>query len=295
MLGLGFIPSAILLVGLFYLPESPRWLVKQGRSSEAATVLRRMGRAQPEAELQEIENTEAQQVKRSLGAALRELTGPGLRLALIGALGVSVLTQLMGINSIIYYAPTTLIAVGFGQTASIVASVGIGALNVVVTVIALYMIDRIGRKRLLLLGCVGMVIAMLILGITTLVSPHGSSIVASVTLICLFLFIISFGMSWGVCVRVVISELLPLNVRGTAMGLVLVLNWLANFLVGLIFPIALASAGISIVFLTFAVVGIISFFFVLGLIPETKGKSLEKIEADLRRQSQLSAVSMSQK
>lgn len=294
MIGLGFVPSAILLLGLFFLPESPRWLVKKGRNTEAATVLRRMGRAQPEVELQEIETMEAQQVKRSLGAALRELTGPGLRLVLIATLGVAILTQFMGINSIIYYAPTMLVAVGFGQTASIIANIGIGAINVVVTVISLSIIDRVGRKRLLLLGCVGMVVVMIILGITTLIFPHGSSIVAVVTLLCLLLFVVSFGMSWGVCVRIVISELLPLSIRGSAMGLVMVFNWLANFLVGLIFPILLASAGIGIAFLTFAGIGIIAFFFVLGLVPETKGRSLETIEADLRQRSQLSGASVAQ-
>lgn len=294
MIGLGFIPSAILLLGLFYLPESPRWLVKRGRSSEAMSVLSRMGRAQPEAELHEIEMIEAQQVKRSFGAALRELTAPGLRQALIATLGVAILTQFMGINSIIYYAPTTLVTVGFGQTASIIANIGIGTLNVIITVIALSIIDRVGRKRLLLLGCVGMVVTMAILGIATLVFPHGSSIVAIVTLLCLLLFVISFGISWGVCVRVVISELLPLNIRGSAMGLVMVFNWLANFLVGLVFPIALASAGIAIVFLTFAGVGVIAFFFVLGLVPETKGRSLEEIESDLRQRGLLSSASLSQ-
>jgi sugar porter (SP) family MFS transporter len=294
MIGLGFVPSAILFLGLFYLPESPRWLVKQNRTSEAAAVLRRMGRSRPESEIREIEAIEAQQVKRSLGAALQELTGPGLRLALIAALGLAILTQFMGINSIIYYAPTTLVTVGFGQTASIIANVGIGALNVIVTVIALSLVDRAGRRRLLLLGCIGMVLAMVILGITMLALPHGNGAVAAVTLLCLLLFVISFGMSWGVCVRVVISELLPLNVRGSAMGLVLVFNWLANFLVSLIFPIALASVGIAAVFLTFAVLGIMSFFFVLGLVPETKGRSLEKIEADLRRHSRSFEITPSQ-
>ncbi|MBO0777541.1 MAG: sugar porter family MFS transporter [Ktedonobacteraceae bacterium] len=294
MIGLGLVPSMILLLGLFYLPESPRWLVKRNRIAEAEAILRRMGRAQPESEAREIEAIEAQQVKRGLGAALRELAGPGLRLALIATLGLAVLTQLMGINSIIYYAPTTLVTVGFGQTASIIANVGIGALNVIVTMIALYTVDRLGRRRLLLLGCIGMVLAMVILGITTLALPRGNGVVAVVTLLCLLFFVVSFGMSWGVCVRVVISELLPLSVRGSAMGLVLVLNWLANFLVSLMFPIALASVGIAIIFLTFAVIGIITFCFVFGLVPETKGRSLEKIEADLRQHGQPFVVSTSQ-
>jgi sugar porter (SP) family MFS transporter len=286
MVGLGAIPSLILFIGLFFLPESPRWLVKQGRIQEAVAVFRRMGRAQPETELREIEAIEAQQLKRSFWEVLRELTGPGLRVALIATLGLSMLSQFMGINSIIFYAPTTLVSVGFGQTASIIANFGIGALNVLVTIIALSIIDRVGRKRLLLVGCVGMVVTMAILGITTLTLPHGSSVVATMTLVCLSLFVVSFGISWGVCMRVVVSELLPLNVRGTAMGLVLVFNWLANFLVGLVFPVALAATGISIVFFVFAGIGILAFFFVLGLVPETKGRSLEQIEADLRRHSQ---------
>ncbi len=294
MIGVGVIPSVLLLLGLFYLPESPRWLVKQGRIQDAAAVFLRMGRVDPKAELREIEAIEAQHVKRSLGTALRELTGPGLRLALFAALGLAILSQLMGVNSITYYAPTTLVAVGFGQTASIVANIGIGTVNVIVTVLALYLIDRVGRRLLLLLGCIGMVLSMLILGVTTLALPHGSSAVAAVTLLCLLLFIASFGMSWGVCVRVVISELLPLNVRGSAMGIILVFNWLGNFLVGLMFPIALASAGIAIVFLSFAGIGIITFFFVLGVVPETKGRSLEKIEADLRRLGQPRVASTSQ-
>jgi SP family sugar:H+ symporter-like MFS transporter len=294
MVGVSVIPSVILLLGLLYLPETPRWLVKRGRPAEAAAVLARLGRRHPEAELREIQRIDAIEsgrAVRGLGAALRELAGPALRPALVAAVGLAVFVQLMGINSIIYYAPTTLVSVGFGQTAAIVANLGIGTLNVVVTLVAIAVIDRVGRRPLLLLGCAGMCLSMLALGANALLAARGSREAAWVTLICLAAFVGFFGVSWGACVRVMISELLPLDVRGSAMGLVLVLNWVANFGVGLLFPVVLAAFGVSGVFLIFAGIAVVAFLFVLGLIPETKGRSLERIEADLRARPLVEAAS----
>ncbi|MEA2429365.1 MAG: hypothetical protein QOF37_2993 [Thermoleophilaceae bacterium] len=283
MLGLAVVPSLSLLVGMAFMPETPRHLVREGEEEEAREVLERVREGdEVDSELREIREVDEQEGRTDL----RSLAEPWIRPALIVAVGLAVFQQLVGINTIIYYAPTTLTNVGYGNSGAIYANIAIGVLNVVMTVLAIRLVDRVGRKPLLLAGVVGMVTSLTILGVSlaVLAEPkHPGDPAAVITLLCLAGFIASFAATWGPVVWVLLPEVLPLNVRGTAMGVALFLHWGANFAVAQTFPIMLKAWGPGPVFLGYAAMGVLAFLFVKRLVPETKGRSLEEIEGDLHK------------
>jgi sugar porter (SP) family MFS transporter len=284
MLGLAAVPSLILLAGMFFMPETPRFLVRKGEEGEAREVLDEVTADDetPDEKVEEIREVEEEE------GSFRLLREAWVRPALIVAIGLAVFQQFIGINTIIYYAPTTLTSVGFGAESAIYANLVIGVLNVLMTVVAIRIIDRVGRKPMLLFGLVGMVTSLTVLGLSSelLAKPDSAGDPAAiVTLICLAGFIVSFAATWGPVVWVMLPEVLPLNVRGTAMGVAVFLHWGANFLVAQSFPLMLEKWGAGPVFLGYAAVGVLAFLFVKTLVPETKGRSLEEIEADLQRKT----------
>jgi MFS transporter, SP family, sugar:H+ symporter len=287
MLGLAAVPSLVLLLGMAFMPETPRFLVRTGEEDEAREVLDEVrpdeGRPEeePERKVQEIREVDEQEEE----GGLRMLKARWVRPALVVAIGLAVFQQFIGINTIIYYAPTTLTSVGYGAKGAIYANLAIGVLNVAMTVIAIRIIDRVGRKPMLLGGLVGMVTSLTVLGVSLVLLSEPKSPgdpAAIITLLCLAGFIVSFAATWGPVVWVMLPEVLPLSVRGTALGVAVCLHWGANFLVSQTFPVMLDKWGAGPVFLGYAVIGVLAFVFVKALVPETKGRSLEEIEADLQ-------------
>ena len=294
MLGLAAIPSLILLVGMAFMPETPRYLVTQGEEDEAKEVLEELksddapAEDDPDQKVDEIREVD----DREEGGGFELLKEKWVRPALVVAIGLAVFQQLVGINTIIYYAPTTLTSVGYGAEGAIYANLAIGTLNVAMTVLAIRLVDRVGRKPMLLAGLVGMIASLVILGVGTevLAKPDSPGDPAAIlTLLCLAGFIASFAATWGPVVWVVLPEVLPLSVRGTAMGLAIFLHWGANFVVSQSFPIMLDSLGAGPVFLGYAAIGVIAFFFVKTQVPETKGRSLEEIEDRLQEEAGVAA------
>jgi MFS transporter, SP family, sugar:H+ symporter len=285
MLGLAAVPSLVLLVGMIFMPETPRYLVHTGEEEAAREVLEDLpGDEQPQERIEEIQEVDhrAEEGGTGLGALLR---AKWVRPALLVATGLAVFQQLVGINTIIYYAPTTLTGVGFAKTSAIYANLIIGVINVALTIVAIWLIDRVGRKPLLFSGIAGMAGSLLVLGIGLSVLPtphHPGDPAAILTLVCLATFIASFAATWGPVVWVMIPEVLPLSVRGTAMGVAVFGNWAANLAVSQTFPPLLASVGPGPVFLGYAALGICAAVFVKVFVTETKGRSLEDIEADLQ-------------
>jgi sugar porter (SP) family MFS transporter len=284
MLGLAAVPSLVLLVGMLFMPETPRYLVHAGEEEAAHEVLEDLpGNESPKERIGEIREVEQQEEGGTgLGALWR---AKWVRPALLVATGLAVLQQLVGINTIIYYAPTTLTNVGFAKTSAIYANLIIGVVNVAMTVVAIRIIDRVGRKPMLYAGAAGMVGSLLVLGISlsVLATPHHPGDPAAIiTLACLGTFIASFAATWGPVVWVMIPEVLPLSVRGTAMGVAVFGNWAANLLVSQTFPALLKGLGPGPVFLGYAALGMLAALFVKVFVAETKGRSLEDIEADLQ-------------
>jgi sugar porter (SP) family MFS transporter len=277
MLGTGMIPAVILALGMLKMPESPRWLYEHDQPDAARAVLERTREADIDAEMDEIKKT----VDKQSGNGLSDLFESWLRPALIVGLGLAVFQQITGINAVIYYAPTILESTGFGSSTSILATVGIGVINVVMTVVAIALIDRVGRRHLLLVGVGGMVVTLGVLGVVFYLPGFGG-ILGWVATGSLMLFVAFFAIGLGPVFWLLISEIYPLSVRGSAMGTVTVANWGANLLVSLAFPILTANLGKPSTFWLFGICSLLAFVFAYRMVPETKGRSLEAIEADLR-------------
>ncbi|WP_019853934.1 sugar porter family MFS transporter [Actinopolyspora mortivallis] len=279
MLGLAVIPAVALFVGMLFMPETPRWLASHNRTEQARRVLRRTHRPE-EIEQAQAEISAAERQSREQ-AGWRDLTSPWIRPALKIGLGLAVLQQFVGINTVMYYAPTTLTELGMGNSASIAAQVGIGVIGMLATLVAVRYTDRLGRKRLLLAGSVGMSVSLTVLGVLTLLVGASGTAIGVITIVCLTAYISSFGATWGPVVWVMLPELYPLRIRGPAEGLATWSNWASNFLVSLVFPVLLVGVGQASSMLLLAVFCVVSFFFVRSFVPETTGRSLENLEEDV--------------
>jgi SP family galactose:H+ symporter-like MFS transporter len=282
MFAVAVIPALILGIGMFTLPESPRWLVKNGKLDKARSVLL-LSRVEAGVEtemqqMEEIERIERQQAQ----VGYKELLAPWIRPALIVGVGLAIFQQITGINTVIYYAPTILEKVGFSAGGAIAATaLGVGAVNVGFTILAVYIVDRVGRRPLLLIGLIGMIVSLGLLGVVfSLGATSGAA--GLLATVCLALYIASFAISLGPIFWLMISEIYPLNMRGSAMSIAALCNWGSNFIVALIFPVLLATFGGAGSFWLFAALGIVAWIFVYFMVPETKGRTLEEIEADLR-------------
>jgi SP family galactose:H+ symporter-like MFS transporter len=282
MFAVAVIPALILGIGMFTLPESPRWLVKNGMLDKARSVLL-LSRVEADVEtemqqMEEIERIERQQAE----VGYKELLAPWIRPALIIGVGLAIFQQITGINTVIYYAPTILEKVGFSAGGAIAATaLGVGVVNVGFTILAVYVVDRVGRRPLLLIGLVGMTVSLGLLGVVFSLGAT-SGVAGLLATICLALYIASFAISLGPIFWLMISEIYPLNMRGSAMSIAALCNWGSNFIVALIFPVLLATFGGAGSFWLFAAIGIVAWIFVYFMVPETKGRSLEEIESDLR-------------
>jgi sugar porter (SP) family MFS transporter len=286
MFGVALIPALILGIGMFSLPESPRWLFEHGRMDKAREVLGR-SRSPEEVdqelqEMQDIKNLEGNQERVSFA----ELLAPFVRPALIIGIGLAIFQQITGINTVIYYAPTILQGVGFSEGGAIAATaLGVGVVNVGFTILAVRIVDRAGRRPLLLIGLVGMTISLALLGTVFASGATGedASVLAGVlATACLAMYIASFAISLGPVFWLMISEIYPLRIRGTAMSVASISNWGSNFLVALTFPVLLAALGGATLFWLFAFLGIVAWVFIYFRVPETKNRSLEEIEASFR-------------
>ncbi|GGI32288.1 sugar porter family MFS transporter [Staphylococcus chromogenes] len=279
MLGLAVVPSLILMIGVIFMPESPRWLLEK-RGEKAARDVMKL--TYPDHEI-DIEIANMKKISSISESTWDVLKSPWLRTTIIIGSVFALLQQLIGINAIIHYAPTIFHKAGLGDSASILSTVGIGVVNVLVTIVAILIIDKIDRKKLLMMGNLGMVFSLLAMSL--LIWLLGVDASVWIIIVCLALFIVFFGLSWGPVLWVMLPELFPMRARGAATGIAALVLSIGSLLVAYLFPIISSVLNVQQVFLIFAVIGIIAFFFVMKFLPETRGRSLEQIEADLRGQS----------
>jgi sugar porter (SP) family MFS transporter len=279
MLGVEALPAVFYFVALFAVPESPRWLLMNGKDDDARRVLEKVTDAdQAEADVRAVKASlhAEQSTKR---AALSELFRPEMRLVLVIGVSVAVLQQVTGINSVFFYAPMIFEQSGIGTDASFMQAVLVGLVNLVFTVLAILFIDRLGRRPLLGVGLTGIAVCMMLLSY-----GFGSADMnPKIILVGILGFVASFAISLGPVMWVLFSELFPNRVRGLAISFVGLINSAVSFLVQLIFPWELQNLGNSMTFLIYGLFAVVGLIVVLRLLPETKGKSLEELESELVR------------
>lgn len=284
---MGLIPSITLFIGALFLPESPRWLYINGKVDEAHRVLAKLyGRKYHPKKIEE----ELLLIKKSL----KKEKSSGVWKALLSRkalpcliLGVALFffQQVSGINVVIYYAPIIFHSMQLGSSSTqLLATVGIGTLNVVMTVIAMRWIERLGRRPLLLSSLAGAAIS---LGLIAIATSFEGAFFQWVSAISIFLFIASFAFGLGPLPYILISEIFPIKIRGQGMSLSAASNWAFNTLVVASFPVLLKDWGISLVFLFYSIACVIGLLFAIRYTPETKGISLEEIEEHVRSRKPL--------
>jgi sugar porter (SP) family MFS transporter len=283
MLAIGALPAVAYLFALMGIPESPRWLAMHGRLDAARRVLARAhGEAMAEAELAEVQNSLAHEAGRS-DATLRDLWAPALRGVLAIGLVVAVLQQITGINSVLAYTPVIFERAGAGADASSMQTALVGLVNLLFTFFALLLIDRVGRRPLLLAGTAGIAVSMLL----TAYGFHAADGAMNPELVLsgMLGFVASFAISLGPVMWVLLSEIFPNRVRGLAISFVGLINSGVCFLVQLVFPWQLEVLGNSRTFFIYAVFALIGLAVLAKMLPETRGRSLEELEESLVRQA----------
>lgn len=278
MLVIATIPAILLWIGMIVVPESPRWLASKGRFGDSLRVLQQI-RTGPEAQ------TEFEDVQRLalLDAELRtggwrDLTVPWIRRLFFIGIGIAIVQQITGVNSIIYYGTQILTDAGFGQSTALIANIANGAISVAATFVGIWLLGRVPRRRMLLTGQIGTTSALLLIGVFSLILPAGA--VRGLVVLALTVTFLAFQqgaispVTW-----LMLAEIFPLRIRGFALGIAGFVLWMVNFAIGLAFPPLLTSVGISTTFFIFVGLALLAMLFVKRYLPETRGKSLEQLEA----------------
>jgi sugar porter (SP) family MFS transporter len=284
------VPAVILLLGLNIMPESPRWLLKNGREEEARSVLvsahGKAGDIDSELEtIREVVRLDTEQKSR-----FRDLLAPWVRPMLIVALLLAVGQQFSGVNAINAYFPTMLISLGFATQAALLSGVLLGLTKFLFTAWVVFVVDKWGRKPLLLIGNVIMVITLVAAGLVVL-NVHDTGTRGILMLIMMVLYLVGYELGWGAVVWVMMAEVFPLKARAAGMGIASVVLWAATGVVSAVFPLISdpKSLGIGNSMFIFAGINVVLFGLTKWLVPETKGRSLEQIELDLRARTKSAA------
>jgi MFS transporter, SP family, xylose:H+ symportor len=266
------LPAGLFALLLFFIPESPRWLVLKGRDEQALATLGRLCGAEGARQV-------VQEVKASMGFREGRLFSYGWKLIAMGIL-LSAFQQFVGINVVLYYGPEIFKSIGSGTNSALLQTVVVGAVNLVFCIVAINTVDRFGRRPLQILGAVIMAVSMLALGFVFLFQGLGLT-----ALLCMIVYMAGFSFSWGPIVWVLLAEIFPNSIRGKAMSIAVAVMWVSNYLVSWTFPMLDKSSALTAVFhhgFAYWLYGIMAVFAALYMwkaVPETKGKTLEEMEA----------------
>ena len=270
MFGTEMLPALLFFLLLWTIPESPKWLIKEGKDKKAMAILERInGRRSLPVEFNTIVESLSQK-----GGLLKELTQPGFKRALIAGLGLSIFGQFTGVNIIVYYGPDILSDAGINFDGALKFQVAIGFINLVFTALALWKIDSWGRRPLLIWGMSSVCTSLIVIGVLFSLPSIPSTWV--VAMLCIYMASLAFSIN--AVIWVLLGELYPTQIRGRAMSLVTFANWGANFGTAFLFPWLVSVIGMDSSFFLFAVFCFLATIFFHQMIPETKGRTLEEIE-----------------
>ncbi|KAA0091477.1 sugar porter family MFS transporter [Mycolicibacterium sp. P1-18] len=276
MLAVASIPAVALLVGMMFLPDSPRWYGLKRRFDEARTVLGySLDAREADAEFEAIvAHAERTATSRTPWTVIRDV--PWIRKVVLIGCGLAIVQQATGINTVNYYAPTILEESGLGVSASLVATIAVGVTSVVTTVIGIILLGYVGRRTMLLIGFSGVAASQAALALTFLMSE--STVRSYVILGCMIVFVAFVQMFIGTCVWLLLSEIFPMSIRGFAMGIAVFVLWCTNAAISFLFPVLNSALGSTGTFGLFVAVNLVSLYFVWRCVPETKGTTLEELE-----------------
>lgn len=282
MLAIACLPAIFLFIGMFFLPDSPRWYAVRGRFEDTRRVL---NLSRPARDAAEEYNVVVEHAKRDTaedkGAALRDLRAyRWMRRILFIGIGLAIVQQATGINTVNYYAPTILKDAGVGTSAALVLTVAVGVVGVIGTIIGIVLLGYVNRRPLLMTGFVGVAAGHALLALMFLLP---SSSTRAYLILAAMLIVVFFVQTFiGTLVWLLLSEIFPMTIRGFAMGLAVFVLWTTNTIISFVFPPLVKSLGSTATFALFAIVNAVSFFYVLKFCPETRGRSLEELEDDFR-------------
>lgn len=274
MLGMEALPAFLFLAVLFLIPESPRWLIVTGKEHRATGIMNRIyGASEVPAQIKNIKDLISGEVKSNW----RLLFQPGFRMALFIGVALAILGQFMGVNAVLYYGPTIFQESGLSSGDSLFYQVMVGLVNMLTTVIALIIIDKVGRKQLVYWGVSGMIITLVLIG---LYFTYGQAWGLSSVYLLVFFLLYIFSCAISICavIFVLLSEMYPVKVRGAAMSISGLSLWIGTYLIGQLTPWMLTNLTPAGTFWLFAVMCVPYMLIVWKLLPETTGKSLEEIE-----------------
>ncbi|MFF4115875.1 sugar porter family MFS transporter [Streptomyces sp. NPDC001714] len=282
MLVIATVPAVVLWFGMLVMPESPRWLASRTRFSEALEVLKQVRSAQrAEAELAEVSALAVKEEQEKLGGWQDMKATPWLRRLMFVGFGIAIVQQITGVNTIMYYGTQILSDAGFASDTALTANIANGVISVLATFVGIWLLGRVNRRPMLMTGQIGTTLALLFIGVFSLVLPAGDGRAYAVLAMTVTFLAFQQGaispVTW-----LMLSEIFPMRMRGFGMGVAAVVLWLTNFVIGLVFPSLVSAIGISSTFFLFVVAGIVSLTFVKLYVPETKGRTLETLEAELR-------------
>ena len=277
MFAASIVPAVLQGIGMLVLPASPRWLVQRGRDEEARLVLLRIRKTQMAAE-KELEDVQRMvQISRDASKTVR-IWSREVRGHLVIGVGLTFMQQFIGHANVLSFAPDILLRAGLSESVSLLATVGLGTVKVVATIASMWLVDRTGRRPLLLCGSVAITFSLLAIAYA-FVAEEGTPALAVAGLLA---FVTAYALSWGPVGWLINSEIFPLALRGQAVGVSSTVNWASNLVVSASFLSLLDAAGAPATFALYALVSFASFLFLFHLLPETKGKSLEDVGKAIR-------------
>jgi major inositol transporter-like SP family MFS transporter len=281
MLVIATLPAVALWFGMLVMPESPRWLASKARYGDALAVLKQVrSERRAEAELSEVTAMAVEDEKAKLGG-WNDLRVPWVRKLVLVGIGIAIVMQITGVNTIMYYGTQILTDAGFAADSALTANIANGVISVLATFVGIWLLGRVNRRPMLMIGQLGTIAAQLLIGVFSLVLPAGDGRAFAVLAMTVTFLAFQQGaispVTW-----LMLSEIFPLKMRGFGLGIAAFALWITNFLIGLVFPVLVDAVGVSNTFFVFVALGLLAMAFVQRYVPETRGCTLENLEHELK-------------